>query len=48
LQKFSVGDLLALLPCGHRCVCREHAAMVSGGTCPLCRRVVTGAIRVFD
>ena len=48
LQKFPVGNLLALVPCGHRCVCREHAAMVSGGPCPLCRDVVTGTIRVFD
>ena len=48
LHKFSLGNLLALIPCGHRCVCPEHAAMVSGGPCPLCRQVVTGAIRVYD
>ena len=48
LQKVARNQLLALVPCGHRCVCAQHAASVVGGRCPLCRVAVTEAIRVFD
>ena len=48
LQKVARHQLLALVPCGHRCVCAQHAASVVGGRCPLCRVAVTEAIRVFD
>jgi hypothetical protein len=43
-----VGKLLALVPCGHRCVCDECSALVVGRTCPVCRTEVRQAIRVFD
>jgi hypothetical protein len=38
---------VALVPCGHRCVCEEHAALVAN-RCPICRAPATGIVRVFD
>jgi hypothetical protein len=38
-------DLLALLPCGHACVCR--ACEVAVDLCPLCRDTIAGTARVF-
>jgi serine/threonine protein kinase len=43
-----LNDLLALVPCGHRCVCSEHAHLLVGNPCPVCRQVAREAIRVFD
>ncbi|KAJ1482268.1 hypothetical protein T484DRAFT_1952444 [Baffinella frigidus] len=41
--------VMALLPCGHRCVC---ARCSDGGAlrsvCPMCRADVENAVRVFD
>ena len=38
----------ALLPCGHKCVCEDHAAaMLAQGTCPLCRERVQSFNRIF-
>jgi hypothetical protein len=38
----------ALLPCGHKCVCEEHAAAVFRlGECPLCRNSVTSFNKIF-
>ena len=48
LQKLPTRRLLALVPCGHRCVCGDDAAAVVGLTCPMCRAEVREAIRVFD
>ena len=48
LRTLPARTLLALVPCGHRCVCSEDAAAVVGRTCPICRREVREAIRVFD
>jgi serine/threonine protein kinase len=48
LQVLATRRLLALVPCGHRCVCADHAADVVGRTCPICREEVREAIRVFD
>jgi len=48
LQQTMVGNLLALVPCGHRCVCAEHAPRLRGQPCPICRRNVTDMVRVFD
>jgi len=38
--------VIALRPCGHRCVCEECVESVK--ECPLCRALVEGALRVFD
>jgi hypothetical protein len=35
----------ALIPCGHRCVCASCQEVLR--TCPMCRAVITGALRVF-
>ena len=48
MQKLPTRRLLALVPCGHRCVCGDDAAAVVGRTCPICRTGVSEAIRVFD
>ena len=48
LKSEEVGKLLALVPCGHRCVCDECSALVVGRTCPVCRTEARQAIRVFD
>jgi interleukin-1 receptor-associated kinase 4 len=48
LKTEEVGKLLALVPCGHRCVCGECSALVVGRTCPVCRTTARQAIRVFD
>ena len=48
LESISLCNLLALVPCGHRCVCANHANVVVGRACPLCRTMATQAIRVFD
>ena len=48
LKKLAARTLLALVPCGHRCVCVDHAADTVGRPCPICRAKVTDAIRVFD
>lgn len=48
LESMCVSNLLALVPCGHRCVCALDANTVVGCACPLCRTTATQAIRVFD
>ncbi len=48
LKAEEVSKLLALVPCGHRCVCAECSALVVGRTCPVCRTEARQAIRVFD
>ncbi len=48
LKAEEVGKLLALVPCGHRCVCADCSALVVGHTCPVCRTQARQAIRVFD
>jgi len=48
LKAEEVGKLLALVPCGHRCVCAQCSALVVGRTCPVCRTEARQAIRVFD
>jgi hypothetical protein len=45
---FKVGKLLALVPCGHRCLCADCSARVVGHNCPVCRTEARQAIRVFD
>ena len=38
-----------LAPCGHRCVCEQHAADLVGGACPMCRAAVESFVsRVYD
>ena len=48
LKAEEVGKLLALVPCGHRCVCADCSALVVGKPCPVCRTEARQAIRVFD
>jgi hypothetical protein len=48
LEKKVLSDLLLLVPCGHRCVCAFHASDIVGKLCPLCRKQVENAIRVYD
>ena len=37
------------MPCGHKCVCKECADLIMGGTaeCPNCRTKAVGLHRVF-
>jgi hypothetical protein len=49
------GELLAALPCGHRCLCVACAATLLAPeapphmrACPKCRTELQGAMRVFD
>ena len=38
------------IPCGHRCVCQEHAELLSShqnGLCPVCRIKIQGSMRVY-
>ena len=38
-----------LIPCGHRCVCPDHARGLVGGACPICRGAVSSFLgRVYD
>jgi hypothetical protein len=48
LEAEEVGKLLALVPCGHRCVCADCSALVVGYTCPVCRTEARQAIHVVD
>jgi hypothetical protein len=34
------------IPCGHKCVCEDCGAKCK--TCPICRAVVTGTLKIFD
>jgi hypothetical protein len=38
---------MAYVPCGHRCMCEEHAAM-AGAQCIICRAAASGVVRIFD
>eukprot|EP00928_Gymnodinium_smaydae_P015418 TRINITY_DN156_c0_g1_i2.p1 TRINITY_DN156_c0_g1~~TRINITY_DN156_c0_g1_i2.p1 ORF type:complete len:289 (+),score=49.11 TRINITY_DN156_c0_g1_i2:639-1505(+) len=38
---------VALVPCGHRCVCDACVAATSLQNCPICRWLVTGRIRIW-
>jgi serine/threonine protein kinase len=48
LKAEEVGKMLALVPCGHRCVCADCSVLVVGHLCPVCRTEARQAIRVFD
>ena len=38
-----------LAPCGHRCVCAEHAASLVGKACPVCRAAVESYVtRIYQ
>ena len=36
-----------LIPCGHRCLCGGCKGSFENGHCPLCRKPVQAAIKVF-
>ena len=39
----------ALYPCGHKCVCEEHAMdMCNRGMCPVCRTPVQSHLRIWQ
>jgi len=46
LEKFRRPDLLALVPCGHRCVCAKCEPHLN--QCPMCRTPIGGSLKVFD
>jgi hypothetical protein len=48
LERKLLSDLLALVPCGHRCVCANHVSHIVGRPCPMCRAEAVHVIRVFD
>jgi hypothetical protein len=51
LKVEELGNLLALVPCGHRCACSDCSALVVRHTCPVtpvCRTEARQAIRIFD
>jgi len=48
LQVMSLRSLMALVPCGHRCLCPEHATQIVGRACPICKTRSFHAVRVFD
>jgi hypothetical protein len=48
LERKLLSDLLVLVPCGHRCVCANHASHIVGHPCPMCHSEAMHAIRVFD
>ena len=54
LDVVDASDLLAVLPCGHRCVCARcgdallRADAAARRRCPKCRAPLTGVLRVFD
>ena len=39
--------VMALLPCGHRCVCEECGPILQGRACPICRTLVDEIKRIF-
>jgi len=39
--------VIALMPCGHRCVCEAPACMLQQ-LCPICRKPVVEAKRIYD
>jgi hypothetical protein len=46
---FSNEKSVAMIPCGHRCVCTTCADRVrEEGKCPMCRSSIQGVMRVFD
>ena len=47
LERKLLSDLLALVPCGHRCVCANHASHIVGHPCPMCRAEAVQVIHVF-
>jgi Development and cell death domain/Zinc finger, C3HC4 type (RING finger) len=50
LELQSLGDMVALVPCGHRCICAMCSAtkILPGVPCPKCRQQVMFGIKVFD
>ena len=44
----SAAPIMALLPCGHRCVCEQCGPTLSNKACPICRTICTAVQRIFD
>ena len=52
-NNIAVNELLAFVPCGHRCVCSECVKKIVSGNitkrkCPMCRKRVKEAMIVYD
>ena len=52
-NNIAVNELLAFVPCGHRCVCSGCVKKIVSGNitkrkCPLCRKRVKEAMVVYD
>jgi hypothetical protein len=45
-EEFRRADLLALVPCGHRCVCENCSRHLT--VCPMCRVPIGDTLKVFD
>jgi hypothetical protein len=43
-------DLLAIVPCGHKCVCEpcSQRVIAKDNQCPICRNSITTCIQVYD
>ncbi len=39
---------MAIIPCGHRCLCAVDAPRFVGAACPICRGPVTSVLAIFD
>jgi hypothetical protein len=53
LDDVAAEALVALTPCGHRCVCGPCAELLlhrepAARRCPKCRAALTGMLRVYD
>ena len=48
LEMKLLSDVLALVPCGHRCFCANHASYIVGHPCPICHTEAVQAIHAFD
>ena len=48
LERTAKDRLLALVPCGHKCVCAGCADRLVRKPCPICRKKVREVLRVYD
>ena len=50
MEVCQVSDMMALIPCGHRCICLlcSQVNILPGTDCPKCRAQTMFAIRIWD
>ena len=39
---------MALVPCGHKCLCSGCASKWDKQKCPMCRKLVTSTMRIYE